>query len=208
MTITMESEITNTVKASPPYRLNVGCGRNTMEGHINLDSAALPGVDLVCDLEMLRTKPIALPDGSVEFFMLSHVVEHIRDSLGLMQELWRLATPGAIAQIRVPHGASDDAWEDPTHVRAYFPGSFGYFSQPYYWRADYGYRGDWKVEKIRLNVDRQRCAGLDPQQAFLKSQQERNIVREIYCELSAVKPLREPRRELQSFPLIEILHVD
>ena len=108
----------------------------------------------------------------------------------------------------MPHGASDDAWEDPTHVRAYFPGSFGYFSQPYYWRADYGYRGDWKVEKIRLNVDRQLCAGLDPQQAFLKSQQERNIVREIYCELSAVKPLREPRRELQSFPLIEILHVD
>ena len=96
----------------PPYKLNVGCGRNIQEGWINLDSAALPGVDLVCDLESLRENPIALPDESVGQFLISHVIEHIRDSLGLMQELWRLATPGATAVIRVPHGGSDDAWRD------------------------------------------------------------------------------------------------
>ncbi len=199
---------TSKVAATPPYRLNVGCGRNILEGYVNIDSADLPGIDLICDLEKLRERPIDLPDGSVEFFLLSHVIEHIRDSLGLMQELWRLAAPGAIAQIRVPHGGSDDAWEDPTHVRSYFVGSFGYFSQPYYWRADYGYRGDWKVERIQLHVDRHRCAGLNPNEALGLSQRERNIVREIICDLSAVKPLREPKRELQSFPLIEIVHVD
>ena len=66
-----------------------------------------------------------------------------------MQELWRIAKPNAKMVIRVPHGASDDAWEDPTHVRAYFSNSFGYYSQPYYWRADYGYRGDWLHEKLQ-----------------------------------------------------------
>lgn len=194
-------------KLKPPYRLNVGCGRNVQEGWVNLDSAALPGVDIVCDLDNLRTSRIALPDGSVERFLLSHVIEHIRDSLGLMQELWRLALPGAIAEIRVPHGGSDDAWEDPTHVRAYFPGSFGYFSQPFYWRADYGYRGDWSLDKVQLLVDGARCAGLDTQAVFAKTQCERNLVREMVCELRAVKPPREAKRELQTPLTVEIVPV-
>jgi len=47
---------------NPPSKLNVGCGRNIKEGWINLDSAALPGVELVCDLESVRAKPISLPE--------------------------------------------------------------------------------------------------------------------------------------------------
>jgi hypothetical protein len=192
----------------PPYRLNVGCGRNIQEGWVNLDSAALPGVDIVCDLEDVRETPIALPDESVEQFLISHVIEHLRDSLGLMQELWRLATPGATAVIRVPHGGSDDAWEDPTHLRAYFPGSFGYFSQPFYSNADYGYRADWRPDKLTLLVYRSRCAGLSPQQIITKSQFERNVVKEMICEMRAVKPMREARRELQTRGQIEIVPVD
>lgn len=191
-------------QGKPPYRLNVGCGRNIMEGWVNLDSFALPGVDIVCDLEKLRVTPIDLPDETVDYFLLSHVIEHIQDSLGLMQELWRLATPGAVAILRVPHGGSDDAWEDPTHVRAYFAGSFGYFSQPYYWRADYGYRADWQPYKLRFLVDRSRCAGLSIQEVFTKAQYERNVVNEMICEMRAVKPIREPRRELQTQPQIEV----
>jgi SAM-dependent methyltransferase len=198
----------STLPGKPPYRLNVGCGRNTQDGWINLDSAPLPGVDLVCDLERLRDRPIDLPDGTVSHFQLSHVIEHLRDSLGLMQELWRLATPGALAVIRVPHGASDDAWEDPTHVRAYFPRSFGFFSQPFYWRADYGYRGDWNPERLTLLVDRTRCAGLSPQETYMRAQRERNLVREMICELRAVKPRREPKQELQTGMPIEVIAVD
>ena len=200
--------MTLTIPGKPPYKLNVGCGRNIQEGWINLDSAALPGVDLVCDLESVRASPIALPDESVEQFLISHVIEHIRDSLGLMQELWRLAKPDAIAVIRVPHGGSDDAWEDPTHVRAYFPGSFGYLSQPFYSNADYGYRADWNPDKLTLLVHRGRCAGLSPQQIIAMSQTERNVVKEMICELRAVKPMREARRELQTRGQIEILPVD
>ena len=188
---------------NPPSKLKVGCGRNIKEGWINLDSAALPGVDLVCDLESVRAKPISLPDESVDQFLISHVIEHIRDSLGLMQDLWRLATPGAIAVIRVPHGGSDDAWEDPTHLRAYYPGSFGYFSQPFYSNADYGYRADWNPDRLTLLVYRSLSAGLSPQQIISKSQVERNVVKEMICEMRAVKPMRELRRELQTRGQIE-----
>jgi SAM-dependent methyltransferase len=198
----------HTASQNPPFRLNVGCGRNIQAGWLNLDSSALPGVDIVCDLEQVRQRPIDLPDGSVEMFLLSHVIEHIRDSLGLMQEMWRLATPGALAVVRVPHGGSDDAWEDPTHVRPYFHGSFGYFSQPHYWRADYGYRGDWQPEKIMMMVSRSRCVGLNPHQVFEKILTERNMVKEMVCEMRAMKPLRAPQQELQTPPQIEISLVD
>lgn len=194
-----------TVPGSPPYRLNVGCGRNILEHWINLDSVALPGVDLVVDLETLRVSRIDLPDDSVGEFLLSHVIEHVRDSLGMMQELWRVAMPGAVARIRVPHGGSDAAWEDPTHIRPYFVKSFGFFSQPFHWRADYGYRGDWQPEKIQLVVERSRFAGLSSQQAYAKIQNERNTVLEMVCETRAVKPIREPRRELLTLPDVTIV---
>jgi hypothetical protein len=200
--------MTARLKLPPPYRLNVGCGRNIKQGWVNVDSAALPGVDLICDLDNLRKIPIDLPDESVEEFLLSHVIEHIRDSVALMQDLWRLAMPGAMAVVRVPYGGSDDAWEDPTHVRPYFIGSFVFFSQPYYWRADYGYRGDWQPVKTLLLVDRNRCEGLDPQQIMARIQSERNVVKEMICEMRAVKPMREPKREFIQDRQIAIEFVD
>jgi SAM-dependent methyltransferase len=193
-----------TVRGTPPYKLNVGCGRNIRPGWLNLDVVPLPGVDLVCDLERLRETPIDLPDDSVEQFLLSHVIEHVKDTLGLMQELWRVATPGAVAIVRVPHGGNDDAWEDPTHVRPFFIGSWGYFSQPYYWRADYGFRGDWRTDKVQLLVPRTRGEGFTAAQIFEKIQAERNMVQEMVCEMRPVKPIREPKRELQTQPQIEI----
>ncbi|MBL8315501.1 MAG: methyltransferase domain-containing protein [Rubrivivax sp.] len=182
-------------------KLNVGCGRNTLEGWLNLDSQALPGVDIVADLDACEAAPLPLSDNCVEEFLLSHVLEHIPKVLPMMQELHRVARPDARMVIRVPHGASDDAFEDPTHVRQLFHGSFGYFSQPYYWRADYGYRGDWITDRIELTVA-QRLRGLPHEQIWECIQSERNVVVEMVAYLRAVKPVRMPLRELQNLPQI------
>ncbi|MCC3860462.1 class I SAM-dependent methyltransferase [Pseudemcibacter aquimaris] len=196
------------IDLKPPYKLNVGCGRKAMSDWVNLDSTDLDGVDIICDLENLKENPIDLPDGSVNEFLLSHVIEHINNSLGLMEELWRLATDDAVAQIYVPYGSSDNAWEDQTHVRPYFMGSFSYFSQPYYWHADYGYGGDWQPVKIQLRVNKRRCQGLSMEEIKEKISIERNIVREMVCELRAVKPKREAKRELIRQPQVFIQLVD
>ena len=129
--------------------------------------------------------------------LASHVIEHLRDPLAFMQELHRIAKPGASAVFRVPYGSSDEAFEDPTHVRPYFAGSFGYFSQPFYWRADYGYRGDWSTQKVTLIVDAARHAGKTADAVLAEVNSARNVVKEMVAELRAVKPIREPRAELQ-----------
>ena len=188
-------------------RLNLGCGRNPIDGWTNIDAVALPGVDVVADLDRCREAPLPFAESSAGEFLLAHVLEHLADPLGLMQELHRIASPGAVATIRCPYGSSDDADEDPTHRRRLFVGSFGYFSQPYYWRADYGYRGDWQPEKVVLRVGAADFAGLSVQELWIKSRRERNWIREMVVTLRAVKPIREPRRELQVQPTVEIVSV-
>src|SRR5438876_11114798 len=107
-------------------KLNLGCGRACLPGWVNVDVTALPGVDVVADLERCRTQRLPFADGAVDEFLLSHVLEHIEDTLGIMQELHRIARPGATATIRSPYGGSDDADEDPTHRHRFFLNSFGY----------------------------------------------------------------------------------
>ena len=181
-----------------PSRLNLGCGRDAQSGWVNLDAVPLLGVNVVADLEHCDSDPLPFADNHFDEFLLSHVIEHIRKTLPLMQELHRVAKPGARAVIRCPYGSSDDAFEDPTHVRQYFLNSFGYFSQPFYWRADYGYRGDWKVNKIELAVDRDIHEGMAAAEVLDRVQSRRNVVREMIAELEAVKPIREPEKALQT----------
>lgn len=185
-------------------RLHVGCGRNILPGWVNLDAVPLPGVEVVADLGRCREVPLPLPDDHFDEFLLSHVIEHLPDPLPMMQELWRVAKPSARMVIRCPHGGSDDAWEDPTHARPYFASSFAYFSQPFYWRADYGYRGDWQVEQITFVVDRSVCEGLEPAEVMARIDSQRNVVRELIAELTCIKPSREPEKALQRPPLYRI----
>ena len=189
-------------EGASPLRLNLGCGRNSLPGWVNVDAVKLPGVDVVADLDGVRATPLPFDGDSVDEFLLSHVIEHIKDPLGLMQELHRVAKPGARLVARTPYGSSDDAWEDPTHVRAMFIQSWGYFSQPYYWRADYGYRGDWQPETLDLLVDRDRFKDTLPQAILQRVLAERNVVKEMVATLVCVKPIREPKRELQALPKI------
>lgn len=187
------------VRPDSEARLHLGCGRTALRGWVNIDMAAGPGVDLVVDLEK-ASLPFA--DDSVVEIYASHVLEHIHASLPLLQELHRVSKAGAKAVFRVPYGASDDADEDPTHVRRYFWGSWAYFSQPYYWRADYGYRGDWDLEEVLLVVDPE-LSGKSWQESYRVVQERRNVVREMVATLRAVKPPRAQLRELQHQTLIK-----
>lgn len=180
-------------------RLNLGCGRSPLNGWLNIDSMPLPGVDMVVNLEDGK---LDLPDNSVSEIYASHLIEHIANPLKLMQELHRVAMPNAVATFKTPYGSSDAADEDPTHVRRYYWGSWGYFGQPYYWRADYGYRGDWLVAHVTLEVS-SRLATSDFNTILQEINEKRNVVKEMTAVLRATKPIREPLRELQRLTPIQ-----
>jgi SAM-dependent methyltransferase len=165
-------------------RLNLGCGHNPIAGYVNLDRADLPGVDVVHDLESF---PLPFADDTIDEIIGVDLIEHITDALGLMQELWRIAKPDAVCSFALPYGSSDDAWEDPTHVRPYFINSWAYFSQPYYYRADYGYRGDWQPETLQLDVT---VTGT-VEDLHLQVMALRNVVQRQIVTLRAIKPARE-----------------
>jgi hypothetical protein len=107
---------------------------------------------------------------------------------------------GAIAKFACPYGSSDDADENPTHVRRMFVGSWGYFGQPNYWREGYGYTGDWRVKEVELRLSedqyaRYAIAGHEAFMYFLNT--FRNVVSEQVATLECVKPARDADRDLQ-----------
>ena len=193
MTVTAPSLATYR-RAATGVRLNLGCGRDVRPGWVNVDVTPAPGVEVVTDFDDGPHLPFA--DGTVGYSEGVHVIEHLRNPLPFMAELWRVTRPGGTAVFCCPYGSTDDADEDPTHVRRMFPGSWGFFSQPYYWRADYGYRGDWQLTELTLAVFAEFRDYTDPE-LWSMIRFQRNVVAEMMATLRCVKPARQPLRELQ-----------
>ena len=185
-------------------QLNLGCGTRPLPGWMNLDLVSGKGVDVVADLDDCAKTPLPFAHDSIDKFVGLHVLEHIRNPLPMMQELHRIAKPGAELVFVVPYGSSDDAFEDPTHVRQYFIGSFTHFAQPTYWRADYGYLGDWQPEFITLTVSQRQYEGKPREEILDDVKRLRNVVIEMMVSLRAIKPIRERRRELIRQPGLNI----
>lgn len=185
-------------------RLLLGCGPNSRDGWINLDIARLDGVDVVADLNHCGEVKLPFSDSSITEIYAHHLLEHIDNILPLLQELHRIAKPGALAVLSVPYGSSDAAYENPGHVRQFFLKSFEYFSQLAYWRADHHYQGDWQAVKITLVVDEARCKEKSVAEIMQEIHHQRNIVHEMIVEMKAVKPIREYGKERSVQPQVDI----
>lgn len=183
--------------------LNVGCGRIPLEGWLNLDHPLNDAADVHADLELCSTEPLPFEDDTFDLIQVTHVLEHIHNILPLMQELHRVSKADGLLLAACPYGSSDDADEDPTHVRKMYPGSFLYFGQPTYWRADYGYRGDWKVDFCSLRIDKQKYPAWEHQGSTIEADifTIRNVVHEIRVQMHAVKPIREWKDEMDQCPI-------
>ena len=131
---------------------------------------------------------------------MGHAFERIERTFAMLQELYRVAKPGArfVIRIRQPREPSDrprrrcpldgfDPWGQPGHVDA----------AP-------RYVADWKVERIKLVVD--------PQVADLVAVTERaarmgagaDVVREIVVHLRAMKPSCAGDPRLLGAPAVDV----
>ena len=127
-----------------PVVVDLGCGPNKVAGALGFDLRYKPGVNVVCELE--RTLPIRT--SSVDTAHLRHIVEHIKDLVHFMEEVYRVCRPEAEVRIVVPYYTSRGAFRDPTHVRYITEDTFQYFEPP----TPYGVRTDFRIEKIAYDV--------------------------------------------------------
>jgi SAM-dependent methyltransferase len=135
-------------------RLNLGCGLDTREGWVNLDSAALPGVDVVHDLSVL---PLPFEDERFSEVLCQDVLEHV-DYVAVLRELHRVTRRGGRVLIRSPHFTSAAVYIDPTHRAAFsidtfffFAGDSDFAARSYYF--DFSFE---RVDSARLTFHRYR----------------------------------------------------
>jgi SAM-dependent methyltransferase len=106
-----------------PNKLNLGCGLDIKNGWINVDRVALPGVDVVHDLELL---PLPFPDDHFEYILCQDVLEHL-DFVNVLRDVRRILKTGGTVHIRVPHFTSPNAYSDPTHKKLFTSDTFRFF---------------------------------------------------------------------------------
>ncbi|WP_260865007.1 class I SAM-dependent methyltransferase [Bacillus toyonensis] len=57
-------------------KLHLGCGKDIKEDWVNLDCIALPGVDVVADLNTCHLKKLPFEEDSIDELLASYVFEH------------------------------------------------------------------------------------------------------------------------------------
>ena len=103
------------------------------------------GGNVKCDLE----EGIPLKDDSVGVVRASHIVEHLKDPVKTMNEIYRVLAPGGWCFIDVPSANGKGAFRDPTHKSFWNDQSFWYYTDKDYARyIQPEYKGRFQVSRV------------------------------------------------------------
>jgi len=132
--------------------VDLGCGFRKHPGALGVDLAPLPGVDIRADI----TRTLPFRDASVDEVHASHLLEHLEDLVGFLNEVYRICKPDALVHFRFPHGSSSYiTWKDPTHRRALFLDTLAYFDPytPDGFLFHYYHRARFRIVRRRLTFN-------------------------------------------------------
>jgi predicted SAM-dependent methyltransferase len=88
-------------------KLNLGCGRNIMQGYINADIFPYAGVDKIFD----ATKRFPFDDDTFDEVFASHFLEHFTEPEKILEEIHRVTKAGGEVKILTPHFTFHRAYE-------------------------------------------------------------------------------------------------
>lgn len=131
--------------------LDVGCGNSKIPGAVGIDLVPGPQVDVVHDL---NTFPWPLPANSFAIIKLWSVLEHLQDIVGTLDEVYRVARPGAKVLIGTPHFSSANAYTDPTHHHFFSARFIDYFVEGTELSTEYGFysKSRFRLEERRVTL--------------------------------------------------------
>lgn len=115
-----------TARNTTVRRIDIGCGSAKRAGFTGIDARAVPGVDIVRDVE---SHGLPFGDDTITDVYASHFLEHVRDLVGVMNEIHRVCCHGASVELIVPTLLGPWAAADPTHVRLFNARTFEYFTE-------------------------------------------------------------------------------
>lgn len=96
--------------ASPPVRIELGCGSTGVAGAIGVDARMTPQTSAVCDVRRACFRT-GIADEVYSFCVL----EHLDDPYELMDEVVRILKPDGRAYLRVPNIGTFSSHLDTTH---------------------------------------------------------------------------------------------
>lgn len=173
-------------------KLLLGSGGYTRPGYTTVDILALPTVDIVADLN----KPLPIPDNSVDEIVADCILEHLDDTVAVMEELYRVCKNDAKVRIKVPYFKSTAMYKIPTHVSFFTEHTFDYFTPEHPEReqmAGGGLQANFRVHKLHY-LYYTRGTRFIPFVGLLRRFLW-DIVKSLVFELRAVKP-GAPKAEL------------
>jgi GT2 family glycosyltransferase len=106
-------------------KLEIGCGGKKEPGYIGIDQFVASAVDLVWDLN----NGVPFPDSTVDEVRADNVLEHLPDSIRIMNDIYRVLKPDGLLHAIVPSTDGRGAWQDPTHKSFWNDNSWGYYCE-------------------------------------------------------------------------------
>lgn len=111
--------------------LNLGNGKDlSIAGAVRVDSNPDTYPDIVHDLNKI---PWPFDEGAFDAIYCKDVIEHLDDIVRTMEEIHRIARPGARVHITTPHFSCANSFTDPTHRHHLGIFSFDYFTGQNQW---------------------------------------------------------------------------
>jgi SAM-dependent methyltransferase len=107
-----------------PRILDVGCGPRKYPGSIGIDMNRNTAADVICHLDLG-----ALPfrDNAFDEVRAIHLIEHVENVIGTIEEFHRVTRPGGTIFLVTPHYTDFSSFCDPTHRWHLNSFSFWYF---------------------------------------------------------------------------------
>lgn len=126
--------------------LDVGCGQNKFAGAIGIDSNPRSHADVIHDLGAF---PYPFDTDQFDEVICRHVIEHVPDVLGLINELHRITKSGGRLKIVTPHYSNPDWATDPTHRNHFNSYSFNCFLKD---KTPFPFYTDAELRPIKTHV--------------------------------------------------------